>query len=148
MQSGTSNEQHLSTSATNGVNTVRESLLIKVLQEVANRGWLLEWDQPAPPLRWWQRIQKYFGRVYPQYIRVRKARYLTELERDAIYSFLATIVPEPRCKWCGGTNLDADPAGYYYHAEDFRGAPLLCLDAESQRSSHWPFSASGQRESR
>lgn len=135
MPNGTSNEQHLSTTAINGVNTVREALLIRVLQEVATRGWALEFCNAGPSWlprwkRWVNRILKYLGMPFHDGGNERwtKTRHLTEMEREAVWSFLATIVPEPKCRVCGGINLDADPAGYYCHAEDFRGAPLLCLD--------------------
>ncbi len=34
----------------------------------------------------------------------------------------------PACSVCGGHNLSPDPGGYYCHATDRYGAPLLCGD--------------------
>jgi hypothetical protein len=36
------------------------------------------------------------------------------------------LAPDPRCRKCGSDDLEADPAGYYCDAVDYRGAPLLC----------------------
>jgi hypothetical protein len=45
-----------------------------------------------------------------------------------VKDILKAITPQPVCRKCGSKNLDADPSGYYWHAERWDGAPLLCLD--------------------
>jgi hypothetical protein len=40
---------------------------------------------------------------------------------------LAQYAPKPTCRLCGSDQLVEDPAGYYWHAERFDGAPLCCL---------------------
>lgn len=54
---------------------------------------------------------------------------LVRMDADTkITAILHKITPPPRCRRCGGTNLAADPAGYYWDAKRYDGAPLLCLD--------------------
>ena len=55
---------------------------------------------------------------------------------------IAEYAPKPTCRICGSTDLVPDPAGYYYHARRWDGAPLCCLthpeklDKEEQGSGY------------
>lgn len=51
---------------------------------------------------------------------------LTLREQEDLDQFLRLNAPKPKCKLCGSGYLEPDPAGYYEHATDYRGAPLLC----------------------
>jgi hypothetical protein len=48
-------------------------------------------------------------------------------EAYALAVKLSEYAPKPTCKHCGGHYLEADPAGYYYDAERWDGAPLMCV---------------------
>lgn len=39
---------------------------------------------------------------------------------------LEELSAKPVCSVCGSDELEPDPAGYYHHAKDSRGAPLMC----------------------
>ena len=52
---------------------------------------------------------------------------------------LSQYAPAPTCQSCDGSELIEDPAGYYWHAERWDGAPLLCskcADQEWERTKH------------
>lgn len=115
---------------------VRASL-IQVLRRVLQNGTAMDSHVWGPThlsrwKRWINRLVKYLGIPFVDYgnwreIRVRR---VSELEAERIRSVLFELCPKPRCKRCGGFNLDADPAGYYCDAEDHTGAALMCLDHE------------------
>lgn len=44
------------------------------------------------------------------------------------------------CRICGSTNLTADPAGYYEHAQTLNGAPLMCQDWNVSKESIYAHS--------
>lgn len=83
-------------------------------------------------LRWWQRAINWccqkIGAPYrdPYNYSVTSNNPLSNRDKTEIAAFLQKYVPEPRCHHCGGTRLSADPGGYYFDAEDWRGAPLIC----------------------
>lgn len=52
----------------------------------------------------------------------------TPKEHAIIDEFLEDWSPTPTCRKCGGKKLCPDPSMYHVDAEDWRGAPLLCLE--------------------
>jgi hypothetical protein len=51
-------------------------------------------------------------------------------EPHLIERAMRELAGEPVCRVCGGKDLVPDPAGYYCHAENYDGAPLLCRNME------------------
>lgn len=72
---------------------------------------------------------------------IRKLRCESEYWHDCYVKMAGQVrhleqyAPRPKCKHCGGSNLDADPAGYYCDADTWDGAPLLCVDCANKENS-------------
>jgi hypothetical protein len=89
-------------------------------------------------LPWWKRavnrLTKKFGGDTPpftdpvNYWKVEELPLSCVANESLIHEAMRELAPESKCRRCGGTNLDCDPAGYYQDALDYNGAPLLCLD--------------------
>lgn len=119
------------------LNEREREVLVRTLRR-SKRGLVNVWGSWGPSglprwKRWVNQLASYFGIPYtdPGNFTHTEVQYLSEGETEVIDGILFQLSPPPRCRNCGGSNLDADPAGYYRDAEDHRGAPLLCLSCRN-----------------
>jgi hypothetical protein len=87
----------------------------------------VEWTIGSCGLPWWNRalnsLMMTLGADQQPFKGTRRV-----VVSQVLTEALQLMAPDPKCNVCGGDNLQADPAGYYWHAERWDGAPLLCLD--------------------
>jgi hypothetical protein len=122
------------------LNDDQRKIAMRALQKARQQGFALVEDRMSisTALFWWQRLlnfsMKCLGAQREPFKDAYNFRDITVQPVEEVACLkgldgvLDLLTPEPVCSTCGGKHLAADPAGYYWDAEDWRGAPLLCLD--------------------
>jgi hypothetical protein len=118
------------------VDATNDDVIRETLKQAMNRGFAYQTGQVSSwtQLSWWKRwINSWKLWDQPPFIDPVNWSKIEQRSCDSrVAEILERMTPPPVCRKCGSKNLAADPSGYYWHAERWDGAPLLCLDHDEE----------------